>query len=103
VQDRVGGLEVNVQDGSWVEVTATPDQIIVNAADWLAHLSGGRWRSSPHRVKNRSGHHRYSLAYFFDPCMEAEAVPLTGDGKQLVYSDYLLSRFNTNYSYREGR
>ena len=103
VQDRVGGLEVKVQDGSWVEVTATPDQIIVNAADWLAHLSGGRWRSSPHRVKNRSGHHRYSLAYFFDPCMEAEAVPVTGDGEQLVYSDYLLSRFNTNYSYREGR
>jgi hypothetical protein len=35
--------------------------------------------------------------------MEAEAVPVTGDGEQLVYSDYLLSRFNTNYSYREGR
>ena len=103
MQDRVGGLEVNVQDGSWMEVTATPDQIIVNVADWLAHLSGGRWCSSPHRVINRSGHHCYSLAYFFDPCMEAEAVPVTGDGEQLVYSDYLLSRFNTNYNYLKGR
>lgn len=100
VQDRVGGLEVKAQDGTWVEVTASPDQVVVNAADWLAHLSGGRWRSSPHRVKNRSGQHRYSLAYFFDPDMDAEAVPVTGMGESLIYGDYLLSRFNANYRYR---
>lgn len=98
VQDRVGGLQVKTPKGDWVEVVATPDQVVLNAADWLAHLSGGRWRSSPHRVKNRSGRDRYSIAYFFDPCMEAEAAPVTGE--PLVYGDYILSRFNTNYRYR---
>ena len=81
---------------------------MINAADLLAHLSAGRWRSSPHRVKNRAGRDRYSIAYFFDPAMDAAVAPLphlvggTQAESPIVYGDYILSKFDTNYGYRRA-
>lgn len=43
-----------------------------------ARLAGGRWRSTPHRVVNRSGHERLSRPLFFDPAFDAMVEPLPG-------------------------
>ena len=48
--------------------------------------TGGRFVSTPHRVINRSGRNRLSMAYFFDPSMDTvieclpTCEPATGDG-----------------------
>lgn len=118
VQDDTGGLEVQTRDGAWIPALPEAGAFVVNAADMLAHLSAGRWRSSPHRVKNRKGRDRYSIAYFFDPAMDAVITPLAHLTKKgtfnisgnvecplfcgpVAYGDYILSKFDANYGYRQ--
>jgi polar amino acid transport system ATP-binding protein len=42
----------------------------------LERLTGGRFRSTPHRVLNRSGEDRVSFPLFFDPDFKAPMKPL---------------------------
>ena len=46
----------------------------------LDRLTEGRYRSTPHRVRNTSGRTRLSFPYFFDPSWDAEVTPLPLDG-----------------------
>ncbi len=78
-QDRCGGLQVHSR-GEWLEVPADPDIIVCNIGDMLDRLTEGRYRSTPHRVRNTSGQDRLSFPFFFDPSWDAivEPLPLTG-------------------------
>src|SRR3546814_15196222 len=42
----------------------------------LDRLTGGWYLSTPHRVRNDSGHERLSFPLFFDPAFAAAMVPL---------------------------
>jgi isopenicillin N synthase-like dioxygenase len=78
-QDDRGGLQVHGSDG-WIDVPAEPDVLVCNIGDMLDRLTEGRYRSTPHRVRNSSGQSRLSFPFFFDPSWDAEVVPLPLDG-----------------------
>jgi isopenicillin N synthase-like dioxygenase len=73
--DGTPGLEVNVH-GEWLDAPADADLVICNLGDMLERLTGGRYRSTPHRARNHSGHDRYSLPFFLDPGWDAVVEPL---------------------------
>jgi isopenicillin N synthase-like dioxygenase len=75
-QDAHGGLEVRTPDGRWIGVPAEPGVLVCNIGDMLDRLTEGRYRSTPHRVRNLSGRSRLSFPYFFDPSWDAEVVAL---------------------------
>jgi isopenicillin N synthase-like dioxygenase len=79
-QDELGGLQVRTPDGDWLDVPAEPNVLVCNIGDMLDKLTEGRYRSTPHRVRNVSGRSRLSFPYFFDPSWDAEVVPLPLDG-----------------------
>lgn len=76
--DGTPGLEVN-SHGEWIAAPADADLVICNLGDMLDRLTGGRYRSTPHRVRNHAGNDRYSLPYFLDPGWDAVVEPLSFD------------------------
>ncbi len=107
-QDDCGGLQVKTPEG-WIEVPPRTDALVCNIGDMLDRLTGGRFVSTPHRVRNVSGRDRLSFPLFFDPDFAAEMRPLPGfeavpradgprwDGADLqafegTYGDYLLGK-----------
>ena len=77
-QDDVGGLEVRTPDG-WVEAPPVPDSFVCNLGDMLERMTGGTYRSTPHRVR-RPPRGRVSFPFFLDPSWDARIVPVPGFG-----------------------
>jgi len=74
--DPVGGLEVQTREGGWITPDCPPGGFVVNIGDMLELWSGGRLKSTPHRVVNRSGRQRYSFPYFAVPRHDVVVEPL---------------------------
>ncbi|ACA86314.1 isopenicillin N synthase family dioxygenase [Shewanella woodyi] len=65
------GLQVQVKDGSWLDVPSDFGNIIINIGDMLQEASGGYYPSTSHRVINPEGadksKSRISLPLFLHP------------------------------------
>jgi isopenicillin N synthase-like dioxygenase len=107
-QDDSGGLQIATHEG-WIDAPPIPGTLVCNIGDMLDRLTGGWYKSTPHRVRNLSGHGRLSFPFFLDPGFAAEVPPLPDraaaandgsrrwDGQDLraftgSYGDYLLSK-----------
>ena len=74
-QDDCGGLQVRGH-GGWIEAPPIAGTLVCNIGDMLDRLTGGFYRSTPHRVRNISGRDRLSFPLFFDPAFDAVIEPL---------------------------
>ena len=106
-QDSVGGLQVRTAQG-WIEAPPMPESFVCNIGDMLDRMTGGLYRSTPHRVRlNTSGRDRLSFPLFFDPDIDARIEPIRSaatddhatrwDGASVhafegTYGDYLLGK-----------
>ena len=64
------GLEVQTNAGDWIAVETKEGDLVVNAGDMLNFISGGRIRSTLHRVENRIDdpmRYRHSMPFFYHP------------------------------------
>ncbi|KAK1753606.1 hypothetical protein QBC47DRAFT_386800 [Echria macrotheca] len=64
-QDDVGGLQVLDTDGQWLRARPIDGTLVVNFADYMQRITNGKFLSTVHRVHNRSGKERLSMAFFF--------------------------------------
>jgi isopenicillin N synthase-like dioxygenase len=75
-QDDVGGLQVQL-DGVFVDVARRPGAYVLNLGEMLQLATSGYLRATRHRVSSPpAGRQRISVAYFFNPCMEASCSPI---------------------------
>ena len=77
LQDDTGGLEVRARDG-WRAVPPIPGAFVCNLGDMLERMTGGAYKSTPHRVRNPSTRGRISFAFFFDPGWNAQVQAIPG-------------------------
>ncbi|MBI3513730.1 MAG: isopenicillin N synthase family oxygenase [Proteobacteria bacterium] len=107
-QDATGGLEVRNRAGDWIAAPPRPDCFVVNIGDLLARWTNDRYASTPHRVVNRSGRARYSIALFYDPDVDTPIETLAGcltPGQAPGYPPttcgaYIAERFDRAFAYR---
>ncbi len=107
-QDDSGGLQVATPAG-WIDAPPVAGTLVCNIGDMLDRMTGGWYKSTPHRVRNVSGHGRLSFPFFLDPGFTDEVPPLpdhaaaAGDGSRRwdgqdlqafsgTYGDYLLGK-----------
>jgi len=64
---EIPGLELLSQSGNWFPAPPIPGAMVVNSGDILTRWTNGRFLSTPHRVRNRSGRDRYSIPLFMQP------------------------------------
>ncbi len=108
-QDDNGGLEVlERQSRTWIAARPIPGTLVVNVGDLLARWTNDRYASTPHRVINRSGRERFSIATFYDPDFKAVVDPrqLGISGAECRYEPttsgaHILSRIERSFGYRK--
>src|SRR5690606_25378954 len=77
-QDQNGGLEVENADGDWIPVPPIDGTFVINIGDMMQRWTNGRFSATRHRVINRSGRERLSIAYFgnVDYATEIRCLPV---------------------------
>ena len=76
-QDDTGGLQVKSRS-RWIDAPPIPGSFLCNIGDMLERLTRGIYRSTPHRVLNKSPRDRLSFPFFFDPSFDARMLPVEG-------------------------
>ena len=103
-QDTTAGLQVR-RGATWIDAPPISGSFVVNIGDMLERMTGGAYRSTPHRVRNTSDRGRLSFPFFFDPSWDA-VVPVPEGAAGAVerwddedvlswegtYGDYLLGK-----------
>ncbi|OCK91137.1 Clavaminate synthase-like protein [Cenococcum geophilum 1.58] len=97
------GLEILSPSGRWTPAPPVPGSFIVNVADFLMRWTNGVYKSTVHRVVNRSKQERYSVPFFFsinyDQIVETLPSCISGDNPSkyppIRAGAYILERLNT--------
>ena len=89
----------------WVIAHPIEDTLVVNIGDLMARWTNDQFKSTPHRVINRSGRQRLSIAAFVDPIYETTVVPIIRNEERPLYDpvacgDYIVSRYDATFAYR---
>lgn len=106
-QDDNGGLEVRHRNGQWIQAAPMDGTFVVNVGDLLGRWTNDRFASTLHRVINRSGRERFSIATFYDPSYTAVVDPRdlgTSDGEcryqPVAAGEHIVGRINASFGYR---
>jgi len=86
-QDDIGGLQIKLKDGEWIEAPPIEDSFVVNIGDMLSIWTNGLYKATPHRVKNESRRGRLSAPFFFDPCFNCIIEPVSTENELFVKKD----------------
>jgi len=85
-QDESGGLEVKSRS-RWTPAPPVAGSFVCNIGDMLDRMTGGLYRSTPHRVRNPSARDRLSFPFFFDPNFDSEVKPIELGGAARAHDD----------------
>ncbi|GAA5858874.1 hypothetical protein JCM8547_007138 [Rhodosporidiobolus lusitaniae] len=96
------GLELFTPSSQWLPIEPNPGAFVVNVGDILSLYTGGEYRSSLHRVVNRSGIKRYSIPFFLDGNSDVLVSPVRGPGKgkfpPVTVEQHLKTKFDASYA-----
>jgi isopenicillin N synthase-like dioxygenase len=93
-QHEIGGLQVKMSDGHWLDVPVVPYSLVVNVGKCLERWTNGRLTAVRHRVKLLDDE-RISIPFFVEPSYSTLIVPLTAAGDKMQYEPITYGRYIT--------
>lgn len=88
LQDDIGGLQVKTSQGEWIQAPPIDNTFVCNIGDMLDRMTGGFYRSTPHRVRNLStSRDRLSFPFFLDPNWDADVLSVPMEGVTDIVDD----------------
>ena len=89
------GLEVQMEDGTWLDVEPRPGSLIMLIGELLSRISARRFTATNHRVKTvKNG--RLSSLFFCEPSYYAE-FQIPGESEPFKYGTYAVKRLREDY------
>ncbi|KAL4392673.1 hypothetical protein AHAS_Ahas03G0368600 [Arachis hypogaea] len=70
------GLQICLNDGSWVSIPPDPTSFFINVGDSLQVMTNRRFKSVKHRVLAESKQSRMSMIYFGGAALSEKIAPL---------------------------
>lgn len=104
-ESAAGGLQVFDREGEWLDITTTPDDLVILVGDLLAEWTGDHWSATVHRTANppRSvgvESARLAFAYYQHPNPDVEITelpPFAVDGpsasQPLLAGEHLVEKY----------
>lgn len=100
--------------GGWINANPIKGCFVINVGDMMEVWTGGRWKSTLHRVVHRGDKRRVSAPFFLEPAWNARVELLEGvrldvreEGKEYKvvekYGDYLIGKVSRNFEFEEGQ
>ena len=66
------GLQVQMEDGSWIDIPPKRGAFVLNIGDMFERWTNGKFKSTVHRVTTpKNANERYSIPFFFEPNFDA--------------------------------
>jgi isopenicillin N synthase-like dioxygenase len=101
------GLQTVNMAGEWVDAPPMPNTLVMNVGDLAEVISGGRYRSNPHRVLN-TGEQRFSMPFFAAFDYDAVIQPMLPIVNSRQYPPlqagaHLLQQVTSDFSYLRQR
>jgi gibberellin 2-oxidase len=104
--NSIPGLQIALQDGSWLPFAPDTESIFVNVGDAMQVLTNGRYRSVRHRVVAEAGEElrsRLSMIYFGGLAPAERVVPVAGVMRTLevklyksfTWEEYMTAAYKT--------
>ncbi|UJR10977.1 hypothetical protein I4U23_015162 [Adineta vaga] len=75
-QHEVGGLQIQLANGTWLDVPVVPCALVVNTGKCLEQWTNGCLKAVKHRVKLLK-EERLSIPFFLEPSFSSLIVPLS--------------------------
>lgn len=97
--NNTSGLQICLEDGTWVSVPPDQNSFFLNVGDCLQVLTNGRFRSVKHRVMAESLKSRVSMIYFGGPPLSEKIAPLPSVMKaeeESLYKEFTWCEFKTS-------
>jgi len=106
-QDSVSALQVMNADGKWIDAVPIEGTLVLNLGDQFARWTNDVFKSTVHRVINKSGLERYSIPLFFGTDYDVKLEPLPSCVSEdnpakyevVTAGDYVKSRLEATYSH----
>jgi isopenicillin N synthase-like dioxygenase len=100
------GLQTVDVCGKWVDAPPVPGTLVMNVGDMAEVISGGCYKSNPHRVLN-SGLQRFSMPFFAAFDYQSVIRPMVASQlatyPEIVAGDHLLRQVSLDFSYLRSK
>lgn len=96
------GLEVwHEATQKWIELPALEDKFVINLGDMVQRWTGGTYKSTLHRVINKTGGERYSVPAFWHGDLDAKNPLNPNDPSDETVLQFIKKKFYKGYGLKD--